>query len=99
MARYNKVKRDTIERAYGICKRYARLSAKFQYEYCDADNRAKYYRLRDKLHDATWHVIVGNETLLSPSSLVYAVVLSAVDNGKGKEAVYTALEAVGIEIV
>ena len=95
----NKVKRDTIERAYGVCKRYSRMSAKFQYQYCDEVNRQKYYRLRDKLHDATWNVITGNEPLLAPSSLIYAIVVAAVDNGKGKEAVFTALEAVGIEIV
>jgi hypothetical protein len=95
----NQIKKDTIERAYGICKRYARLSEKFQHQYCDNENRKKYYCLRDKLHDATWRVIAGNEPLLSPSSLVYSVVVAAVDNGKGKEAVYTALEAVGIEII
>lgn len=94
-----KIKRDTIERAYGICKRYARISAKFQYNYCDEENRKKYYRLRDKQHDATWSVLMRSEELLAPTTLTYSLIVAAVDNGKGKDAVYTALEAVGVEII
>jgi hypothetical protein len=45
------------------------------------------------------NAIVRNEDILSPTSLVYAAILTAVDNGKGKEAVITALTALGIEII
>ena len=93
------IKKDTIERAFAVCKRYSKLAERIDYNYCDEKNRKKYYAMRDKLHDATHRAIMKDNDLYAPTSLMYLMIVKAVDNGKGKDAVFNALELLGFQII
>ena len=91
-----KIKLDTIERAFSVCKRYALLTKKVDY----LKNRKKYDLLREKMHSVTWRMLISEENALYiPQTLIYSLILAAVNHDKSKQSVITALEAVGYEIL
>ena len=90
------IKLDTIERAFSVCKRYALMAKKVDY----LKNRRKYDLLREKMHSVTWRTLMNEDNAIYlPQTLIYSLITTAVNNGKTKQAVITALEAVGYEIL
>ena len=91
------IKADTIERAYAIGKRYAIIAKKVD---CGTTaGRNKHDAIRSKMHDAVWRTFYcSSEWLMLPTTLLHGLIIAAIDNGKGKDAVFTALTAVGYEI-
>ena len=56
-----KVKKDTIHRAFAVAKRYATLASKVPYNIYDDKARKRYFLLREKVHSATWHVLMSDD--------------------------------------
>lgn len=89
-----RIEREVVERAYNICKRYERLSARYLTRNFDkwSDLQSKKYKWTNAMFDRK-----GDLSFFETSLLYYATV-AAVDNNKTKDALVDALHILGFEI-